>query len=108
MTNDPIDRLGRLSSRQKLSLLSRLAFDLTVAARGTYEVGSDGVSDAVTIRRYNEVQHRIADQLVRLTAGEHAPSDESAFRLIVAALDELGGTALFQRSLEAVERLPAA
>lgn len=108
MTSDSIDRLARLSPRQKLSLLSRLAFDVTVAARGTYEPGTDGVADAAALRRYNEVQHRIADQLKRLASSEAAPGDETSLRLIVAALDNLGGAAMLQRALEIVERLPAA
>lgn len=108
MTSDPIDRLARLSPSQQLSLLSRLAFDVTVAARGTCEPGTEGVADAAALRRYNEVQHRIADQLSRLASGDPGLWDESAFRTIVAALDDLGGAAMLQRALDVVERLPAA
>lgn len=52
-----------LSEEETILLLARLAHEWTVAARGTYEVGTENVLNPVALRAYNEVQHRITGSL---------------------------------------------
>jgi hypothetical protein len=55
-----------LSPEQQIQFLARLAFDLTVHARGTYEPGTPQLEDAARMREFNEFQHRVSSQLLSL------------------------------------------
>jgi hypothetical protein len=59
-----IQHFDALSEEETILLLARLAHELTVAARGTYEVGTENILDPVALRAYNEVQHRITGSLI--------------------------------------------
>lgn len=75
-----------LSDSDELLLLTHLAHELTVAARATYEVGTENVHNPTALRTYNELQHRVSaairDRLLRKDA---MPLDD-----IIQMLDELG------------------
>lgn len=47
------------SNAQKVHFLAVLAHELTVSARGTYEVGTTGVLEPEVLRAFNEVEHRV-------------------------------------------------
>jgi hypothetical protein len=47
------------SSADKAYFLAVLAHELTVSARGTYEVGTDGVLQPEALRAFNEMEHRV-------------------------------------------------
>jgi hypothetical protein len=48
------------SDEEKKEFLAQLVYELTVVARGCYEVGGEGLTDPPRTRRINEVQHRVA------------------------------------------------
>lgn len=48
-----------LSQLNETKFLARLAHELTVCARDTYEVGTENVCDPQTLRAYNELLHRV-------------------------------------------------
>jgi hypothetical protein len=51
------------SNGQKQQFLARLAHELTVRARSTYEPGTTKVLNPELLRAYNEVQHRVTGSL---------------------------------------------
>jgi hypothetical protein len=51
--------VASLSNHEKTTLLARLAATLTVCARDTYEVGTQGVLQPGVLRSYNELLHRV-------------------------------------------------
>jgi hypothetical protein len=52
-----------LSDPEKLRLLARVAFNLTIDARDTYVAGSEEIADPVRLRRFNELQHRLLSRV---------------------------------------------
>ena len=54
------------SCAEKVSLLLRLAYELTIIARDTYDRESDGLTNPVRTRTINEVQHRVLSFLIAL------------------------------------------
>jgi hypothetical protein len=54
------------SLAEQREFLAWLAFELTIVARDSYEVGGDGLTDARRVRRINEVQHRVTSFLSAL------------------------------------------
>ena len=48
-----------MSNREKAVLFARLAHELTICARDTYEVGTDRVLQPELLRSYNELLHRV-------------------------------------------------
>jgi hypothetical protein len=54
---------GIWSNAQKALFLAVLAHELTVGARGTYEVGTSGVKDPKLLRAFNEILHRVTASL---------------------------------------------
>ncbi len=53
-------------SEEKEEFLAHLMYELTVLARGTYEVGQEGLTNPRQMRRLNEVQHRVSAFLLAL------------------------------------------
>ncbi len=51
------------SNADKARFLAVLAHELTVSARGTYEVGTDGVLEPEVLRGFNEIEHRVTGSL---------------------------------------------
>jgi hypothetical protein len=51
------------SNADKAHFLAVLAHELTVSARGTYEVGTDGVLEPEVLRGFNEIEHRVTGSL---------------------------------------------
>ena len=51
--------LKSLSNQERTVLLARLASPLTICARDTYEVGTEGVVQPELLRAYNELVHRV-------------------------------------------------
>lgn len=51
------------SSAARVRWLAHLAFALTVCARNTYEVQTDDLVDPQSMRRFNELQHRVIGEL---------------------------------------------
>jgi hypothetical protein len=64
MTDDEsIAIFSSYSVEEKEEFIAQLIHELTIVARGTYEVGRDGLSEPQRLRRINEVQHRLSAYL---------------------------------------------
>ncbi|NVD74791.1 hypothetical protein HUX88_30340 [Duganella sp. BJB1802] len=61
--------IGRLPFERQLRFLARLSFELTVAGRNSYEVGTDNLEHPQQLRRVNEIQHRVSACLSQLVNG---------------------------------------
>jgi hypothetical protein len=61
--------IGRLPFESQLRFLARLSFELTVAGRNSYEVGTDSLEHPQQLRRVNEIQHTISACLSQLING---------------------------------------
>ncbi len=55
--------IDSFSDTEKIYFLARLAHELTVCARSTYEAGTDRVIEPCVLRGYNELQHRVTASL---------------------------------------------
>lgn len=53
-----------------LRFLARLSFNLTVAGRNSYEVGTNELTHPPELRRVNEIQHRVTACLSQLLNGD--------------------------------------
>jgi hypothetical protein len=57
-------------------VLIQLVAETTIAARRTYDVGTDEVTEPTQLRRFNEALHRIAAALRHCDEGESATAVE--------------------------------
>jgi hypothetical protein len=64
-----------LSLEERWRWFARLLFALTMLARTTYVVGGDGLIQPERMRRFNELTHRVAQQLADLAAGSQGIPD---------------------------------
>jgi hypothetical protein len=62
--------LDSLSLAAKIALLARLASELTICARDTYDVGTENVLHPQKLRAYNELLHRVTGSVVSHLTGE--------------------------------------
>jgi hypothetical protein len=85
----PIDakqRFRSLDAASQARVLARIAQMLTVEARESYEVGTDGVTDPVALRRSNEVMHRITSQISALLEGDEKRFPDDVILRIIDGL----------------------
>jgi hypothetical protein len=61
--NEIATAAAQLAPEQKVRLLARLAFELTIAARDTYVPGSKDIAEPHQLRAFNEMQHRVTSCL---------------------------------------------
>lgn len=66
-TLDPAQTFAQLSREDKVRFLSRLAWELTVVARDSYEPGTEQLLHPARVRAVNELQHSLLGYLVALT-----------------------------------------
>ncbi|MFC4158967.1 hypothetical protein [Chitinimonas lacunae] len=85
-------RLFRKKSQlEQLVWLSCLSHRISLYARGTYEPGTDEVSQPRELRRFNELLHRLAG--FQYKVARHSPEGMPAvlvFKLIEDELERLG------------------
>lgn len=55
-----------LNRAAQVKLLGRFGFNLAVAARDTYEAGTEALIDPARLRRINEVQHHVFGHIGKL------------------------------------------
>ena len=48
-----------LSRAERTAVLARIAHELTICARNTYEAGTENVLEPQVLRSYNELLHRV-------------------------------------------------
>jgi hypothetical protein len=66
-----------INTSNDLPYLARLAHNLTVCARSTYEPGTDNVLESNTLRAYNELLHRVTGAVRdRLSTGGGIPLND--------------------------------
>ena len=58
--------LGGLDEDKLARALALFSNHLTVLARGTYEIGTEGVEEPGQLRDSNEIQHQVTNQLVNI------------------------------------------
>lgn len=73
-----LDLIGRFA------WLSKLFFSVSMLARDTYEVGSDGVEKPKLLRRYNEFLHRLSSHQLKIAKGELDRMPDEQFFLLIA------------------------
>jgi hypothetical protein len=88
----------RMPESRKAIVLAWIIHELTIEARDTYEVGTDGVDDPERLRRFNEVQHRLAGRLAMQISGS---TDTMHDHTIIDMLFALGpeGQRAFERGM---------
>ena len=57
--DEAIAAFSSYSAEEKREFLAQLMYELTVVARGCYEVGTERLTEPERMRRINEVQHRV-------------------------------------------------
>lgn len=103
--NEIADAAAQFAPKQKLRLLTRLSFELTIAARSTYVPGSDEIAAPHQLRPFNEMQHRVTGCLLGLLddrtddawlwqyiaeSSEHAECAHEAIQACSRALASIG------------------
>lgn len=87
-----------MSQLEQLAWLSQLLHLVSMFARDTYEVGTDGVSKPSSLRRFNELIHRVATFQKKIaTASAQGMPAEDVFALLereLAVLDVPAGEML--------------
>ena len=84
-------RFRQLSQLEKLAWLSQAIHLISMFARDTYEVGTDGVLQPRELRRFNELVHRIATFTKKIARGDgEGMPDSDLFEMIERELDGLG------------------
>jgi hypothetical protein len=78
-----------LTQQEKIETLVRLAHELTIVGRDTYQVGAAGLSQPARLRAINEVQHRVSSHVLALLRNEAARyPDEVLIKIILEHDDD--------------------
>ncbi len=87
-----LEKFLSMDVMEKITWLSRLTFFVSMFARETYDVDSNGVEKPVALRRYNELLHRIATHQLKVTNNdsEGGMSDGQFFEILSIMVDEIG------------------
>lgn len=98
-----INTFRQYSPQEQIDFLLYFAHALTILARDTYEVGTEGVTNPSRLRHINELQHRVIGFLLALRRNEVGRYPEDVLvKLLLEHPDDLE----FQRQLEeTVDRL---
>jgi len=84
------------SDQEKMKILARLSHQLTILARGTYELESDDLSAPKKLRCINEIMHRVLGQL-----NKYLNSDSSRYpdQLFIKMIFDMAGSCQFEDEL---------
>jgi hypothetical protein len=84
-----VGRYAALSADGQSAFLTKLAHRLTIDARDTYD-RQGGVTDSARLRRFNEAEHHILGQLLRLSMGDqHRYPNDVFSNMLVDHLEAL-------------------
>ena len=64
--DDAITVFSKMTEEEQGRFLATLAHEITIVARGTYVPGTEEVADPPRLRQWNELQHLIVGQLIKL------------------------------------------
>ena len=84
------ERYLALTREARLKWMAKLLFALTMFARDTYIVGTDGLDDPERMRRFNELTHRATDQLRNQIENTAGRPEEIFMKMIGEGNQELG------------------
>jgi hypothetical protein len=97
------DHLTRLDCAGRHRFLTFLAYQLTISARETYEIGTEEVVETRHLRRYNEVMHRVLSNSIDLLDGRR--EDVWCWDLVVKESQEMRSIVAACRSAFELTRL---
>jgi hypothetical protein len=86
-----IIRAGEMDHQGKAALLAKIAHELTMRARDTYEPGTRGVTDPARLRGINEVIHRLTRRILTLCRGTEHDWNETEFWQALREISQGGG-----------------
>jgi len=95
-----------LSNDEKTTFLARLAHTLTVCARDTYEVGTEGVLQPRILRAYTELLHRVTGAVRDHLSGTEGYSLEDIFEMMRAFGEKNHRSTEIKWALEQVTKKP--
>ena len=85
-----LQRFREMNSTEQLIWLSQLLHLISMFARDTYEVGTEGVANPSGLRRFNELIHRVATFQKKVARSEaHGVPDDALFELLETELQIL-------------------
>lgn len=87
-TSDFTVQYTQRRASEQIAFLARLAAEITLWARGTYDAGTEHVLEPEQLRSFNEWQHRVAWQLVHLLQNDPRRYSDDAFAQIMAQYAE--------------------
>ncbi len=76
--------LDALSPKAKTVLLARIAHQLTVSARSTYEQGTENILEPQVLRGYNELLHRVTSSIRSHAEGVEGMPLEAVLQMMYA------------------------
>jgi hypothetical protein len=86
-----LPRFRAMTQIDQLVWLSQLLHLISMFARDTYEVGTDGVSRPSDLRRFNELIHRVATFQKKIaTVSPQGVPDTDIFAIVEQELSVLG------------------
>ena len=89
--HEELPRFRAMTQVGQLGWLSHLLQLVSMFARDTYEVGTDGVSKPSNLRRFNELTHRVATFQMKVAVGSHKGlPDKDIFAIVEQELSALG------------------
>ncbi len=77
-----------LTAEEKIAVLTRVAFELTIFARNTYLPDSDGLKHPEQLRIYNEIQHKLLGQLNKILTGDENRYPDDLFLQMLLEMAE--------------------
>lgn len=78
-----ISQYSKKTELQQAKFLSRLAHQITIFARDTYEINSNSIQDPIRLRGINEIMHQILGQQTKLLSGDRRRySDDILIKMI--------------------------
>lgn len=100
---DATDRFKRVDAMSQAMILVRLAHMMTIAARESYEIGTDGVRDPIALRRSNEVMHRVTGQIRALLEGDERRFPDEVMLRIIDGLQDEAHQMLFVKAVSEID-----
>ncbi|WP_341898913.1 hypothetical protein [Ferrovibrio terrae] len=77
-----------LSPQGRAAILTRLAHEVTIIARGD-GYAEDGTADGVVLRGYNELVHKLVGHAARILESGTGDADDASFIAMLAELPQL-------------------
>jgi len=96
--SDEATWINELPLECQLRFLARLSFNLTVAGRNSYEVGTNELTHPSELRRVNEIQHRVTACLSQLLNGDCPDGFVASMANLVLASQDVELNSLLQYS----------